>query len=68
MISKKLVKMIEEHAEQITQGLLKDIQTNSKTSSYQQFPVEEMFLRAYTVYKNLGEWLVDKKGAEAQKR
>lgn len=68
MISRKLVKMIEEHAEQITQGLLKDILTNPKTSSYQQFSVEEMYVRAYTVYKNLGEWLVDKKGAEAQKR
>jgi hypothetical protein len=62
------VKLIEEHAEQITQGLLKDIQTNPKTSSYQRFSVDEMYSRAYTVYKNLGEWLVDKKGAEAQKR
>ena len=68
MISRKLVKMIEEHAEQITQGLLKDIQTNPKTNSYQQFSAEEMYSRAYTVYKNLGEWLVDTKRAEAQKR
>jgi hypothetical protein len=68
MISTKLVKMIEEHAEQITQGLLKDIQTNPKTSSYQQFSVEEMYTRAYNVYKNLGEWLIDTKGAKAQQR
>jgi hypothetical protein len=66
MISIKLVKMIEEHAEQITQGLLKDIQTNPKTSSYQQFSVEEMHTRAYTVYKNLGEWLIDTTEAKAQ--
>ena len=68
MISIKLVKMIEEHAEQITQGLLKDIQTNPKTSSYQQFSVEEMHTRAYNVYKNLGEWLIDTTGTKAQQR
>jgi hypothetical protein len=34
MISAKLVKLIEEHAEQLTQEFLKDIQTNPKTSSY----------------------------------
>lgn len=68
MVSRKLVRMIEEHAEQITQGLLKDIQTNPKTSSYHQFSVEEMHTRAYTVYKNLGEWLIDTTGAKAQQR
>ena len=66
MISIMLVKMIEEHAEQITEGLLKDIQTNPKTSSYQQFSAEEIHTRAYNVYKNLGEWLIDTKGAKAQ--
>jgi hypothetical protein len=68
MISTKLVKMIEEHAEQITQGLLKDIQTNPKTISYQQFSAEEIYTRAYNVYKNLGEWLIDPTGAKAQRK
>jgi len=68
MISTKLVKMIEEAAEQITQGLLRDIQTNPKTSSYQQFSVEEMYKRAYDVYKNLGEWLIDTTGPKAEQR
>jgi hypothetical protein len=68
MISTKLVKMIEEHAEQITQGLLKDIQTNPKTSSYHQLSVEEVHTRAYNVYKNLGEWLMDPTGEKAQQK
>jgi len=68
MISTKLVRMIEEHAEQLTQGLLKDIQTNPKTSSYQQFSVEEMYKRAFTVYKNLGDWLVAKTEEDVQQR
>ena len=68
MISTKLVKMIEEAAEQITQGLLRDIQTNPKTSSYQQFSVDEMYKRAYDVYKNLGEWLIDTTGPKAEQR
>ena len=66
MISMMLVKMIEEHAEQITEGLLKDIQTNPKTTSYQKFSAEKIQKRAYNVYKNLGEWLVDTKGDKAQ--
>jgi hypothetical protein len=68
MLPIKLVKMIEEHAEQITQGLLKDIQTNPKTSAYQKFSVEEMHTRAYNVYKNLGEWLIDTTGEKAQEK
>lgn len=66
MISIMLVKMIEEHAEQITEALLKDIHTNPKTISYQQFPAEEIRSRAYNVYKNLGDWVMDTEGEKTQ--
>jgi hypothetical protein len=60
MISTKLVKMIEEHAEQLTQELLKDVQTNPKTSAYQDVSIEKLQSRTFDVYKNLSDWLTDK--------
>ena len=68
MISAKLVKMIEEHAEQLTQSLVKDIQTNPKTNFYHQFSEEELYKRAYDVYKNLSEWLIDKTEADVKEK
>jgi len=60
MISAKLVKMIEEHAEQLTQEFLKDLQINPKTSSYHDVATEELHNRTYDVYRNLSDWLIDK--------
>jgi hypothetical protein len=68
MISAKLVRMIEEHAEQLTEGLVKDIQTNTKTSYYHQFSAEELYKRAYDVYKNLSDWLIDKTEDEVKEK
>lgn len=57
MISAKLVNMIEDHAEQLTHDLLLDLQQNPRTSGYHHLPLEELHNRAYTVYRNLGQWL-----------
>ena len=68
MISAKLVKMIEEHAEQLTQSLVKDILSNPKTNFYHRFSSEELYKRAYDIYKNLSEWLIDKTEADIQEK
>jgi len=68
MISAKLVKMIEEHAEQLTQEFLKDVQTNPKTSSYHHFSTEELHNRTYDVYKNLSAWLMEKTEKDVEQK
>lgn len=66
MISAKLVKMIEDHAEQLAQELVNDIKTNLQTRSYHQFSSKEIHRRVYDVYRNLSDWLIDKTESEIQ--
>jgi len=57
MLSARLVRMIEDHAEQLTQGALDDIRHNPRTPSYHRLSREELHLRLYDVYSHLGRWL-----------
>jgi len=57
MLSPRLVRMIEDHAEQLTRGVVHDLQTNRHTASYHHLSREELHRRAYEVYRNLGRWL-----------
>lgn len=57
MLSFRVVQMIESHAEQLTRGVVHDLQTNPRTPSYHKLSAEELHHRAYAVYRNLGRWL-----------
>jgi len=59
VLSARLVKVIEEHAEQLTRDVLKDLASNPRTPAYHRIPPEELHRRAYDVYHNLGRWLGD---------
>jgi len=60
MLSFRLVHLIESHAEQLTRGVVHDLQTNPRTPSYHKLSAEELHHRAYAVYRNLGRWLNEK--------
>ncbi len=68
MLSAHLVKLIEEHAEQLTAGLVKDLQNNPRTPAYQQLSHQELHRRAYDVYRHLGEWVGHKADDRIQAR
>ena len=57
MLSARLVKVIEEHAEELTRGVLKDLANNDRTPAFHRLPPEELHRRVYDVYHNLGRWL-----------
>ena len=63
MLSIRLVHMIEDHAEELTRGLIKDLQANPRTPHYHHLTYEELHYRTYSVYHNLGHWLTG--GSEA---
>jgi hypothetical protein len=67
MLSTRLVRLIEDHAEELTRGVLDDLQHNARTLSYHKLSREELHHRVYTVYRNLGDWLghVAEEGIEA---
>jgi hypothetical protein len=60
MLSDRLVRMIEQHAEELTRALVQDLQSNPRTASYHRLSREAIHGRAYDVYKNLGLWLNSK--------
>ena len=57
MISVRLVAMIEDHAEQLTAGLVDDLQHHPRVSGYHRLPLPELHNRTYDVYHNLGKWI-----------
>ena len=59
MLSRRLVQIIEDHAEQLARGLIDDLRSNNRTPHYHQLSREEIHLRTYGVYRNLGRWLND---------
>jgi hypothetical protein len=57
MLSVCLVQMIEDHAEDLTRELVKDLQGNPRTPHYHKLTYDELHYRSYSVYRNLGHWL-----------
>ncbi|MBI4472639.1 MAG: hypothetical protein HY646_08230 [Acidobacteria bacterium] len=66
MLSTRLIQMIEDHAEELLSGLIGKLKTHPRTPAYRRFPDEEIHDRVYTVYKNLGEWMVGKPDEEVR--
>lgn len=60
MLSARLVKIIEEHAEDITRSLLSQLLSDDRAAALRRVPSDEMHRRVYDVYHNLGRWLGDK--------
>jgi hypothetical protein len=57
MLSGRLVQMVEDHAEQLTQSLTIDLKENARTPEYRKLPDSEIHDRVFKVYHDLGEWL-----------
>ena len=64
MISVRLVAMIEDHAEQLTAGLVSDLQHHPRVPGYHRLAPLELHNRAYDVYHNLSKWVA--RGSESE--
>ncbi len=53
----ELVKMIEGHAEDLTELMVKKVRESPRMAAYHRFGDEELGDRARMVYANLGDWL-----------
>ncbi len=68
MLSSKLLDLIERHADAIYKELIRDIRSNPYTKGYHRFSSEEIYNRAFDVYRNLGEWLLQKSDDDVKAR
>lgn len=60
MLGMKLVRLIEAHSEALSRGLMEKIRKSERTSDFRKIPPKELRLAAAEVYRNLGEWLLQK--------
>ena len=60
MVALKLVRLIERHSEELVQGLAEQIQTSARMCDFRKIPPADLELAAAEVYRNLGEWLLQK--------
>ena len=60
MLGMKLVRLIERHSEILSRGLAAQILNSERTSDFRKIPAEDLRLAATEVYRNLGEWLLQK--------
>ena len=61
MLSRRLIKLIETHAESLAHEVVRDVETNEHTRSHARIPKEELASRVLALYRNLGNWIGDPK-------
>jgi hypothetical protein len=64
----RLVKLIEAHSGELCRDLTEQIVKSERTSDFRRIPGEELRLAAHEVYRNLGEWLLQKTESEIETR
>jgi hypothetical protein len=57
MLVGKLIDLIEDHADELTERMVLKVRQDPRTTAYHRFDDEELGERARLVYANLGKWL-----------
>lgn len=68
MVGIRLVRLIERHAERLAGGVTEQIRESERTSDFRKIPSPDLQLAAVDVYRNLGEWLLQKTEEDVEKR
>ena len=68
MIAVRLVRLIEQHSDELTDGLLQKFQTSARTTDLRKVPVQELRNRSHEILRNLSDWLLSKSDAEIERR
>ncbi|MCI0623563.1 MAG: hypothetical protein L0387_18205 [Acidobacteria bacterium] len=68
MYAPRLVELIEKHSEELARGLMDKLAHSEKASELRKIPDPELRQRIYEVYRNLGDWLLNKTEADIERR
>src|SRR6476659_5387791 len=60
MLAMRLVRLIEAHSDNLSRGVAEQIRKSERASDFRKIPTEDLRLAATEVYRNLGEWLLQK--------
>jgi len=68
MLGMRLVKLIEAHSGELCRDLSEQIAKSERTTDFRRIPAEELRLAASEVYRNLGDWLLQKTESDIEAR
>jgi hypothetical protein len=68
MLAYRLVRLIENHSERLSESLLVRLKSCDKCAAFQKVPADEFRQRVYEIYQHLGEWLLGKKEDDIARR
>lgn len=68
MLGIKLVRLIENHSEVLSESLTEQIRISERTSDFHKIPAKDLRLAATELYRNLGEWLLQKTESDIENR
>jgi hypothetical protein len=66
MLAIRLVRLIENHSEQLSRELSEKVWNSPRCSDLHKVPATELEARTREIYRNLSDWLLDKTVAEAE--
>src|SRR5574341_199781 len=68
MLAVRLVRLIENHSDQLARGLTEKVWNSPKCSDLHKVPADELQARTHEIYHNLTDWLMNKTEAELERR
>ena len=68
MIALRLVRLIEDHSDELAEGLLRKFQNSPLTKDFAKVPAHELRDRVFEILHNLGDWLLYKKEGDVERR
>ena len=68
MIALRLVRLIEDHSEELAQELLEKFRHSPRTQDFSKVPAQELGERVHEILHHLSEWLLQKKDSDIEKR
>ena len=57
MISQRLLRLVQQNADRLTNDLIAEVRRDPRTSAYHKLSEEDLHERALDLYHNLGQWL-----------
>jgi hypothetical protein len=68
MLAVKLVRLIENHIEQLSRDLSEKVWSSPRCSDLNKVPTSELQARTREIYRNLSDWLLDKTEVQVERR
>lgn len=58
MLYEKFIRLVEDHAEELTKEWIKEIKSNPSTAGYKKMDDATLGVRVFDVYRRLGDWIM----------